>query len=292
MHLCEGCGSSFITDYTDPLGHSWDEGTLVTDATCTGEGMTEYTCVRCGANSLEGDEAAGHIPGDPATCTQPQLCEKCGAVIQMALEHDYETVVTEPTCTEMGYTTYTRSRCGASHKGDYTDAAGHTPSDWIVDQAPTTDREGSRHKECQVCGEKLEEETIEKIYNQGTTDEHGEATVGGLLVTVTDTDTRNPVANATITLHKDNTLSVRLPSSRLLDYDDQTTIQVQLVKDKSPVAGMFISVTDRHNNYSEDATDKAGQITVPDTAGNTGSTGSTDEDGDATVGFKDPDGER
>ena len=292
LHLCEGCGSSFITDYTDPLGHSWDEGTLVTDATCTGEGMTEYTCVRCGATRLEGDEAAGHIPGDPATCTQPQLCEKCGAVIQTALGHDYETAVTEPTCTEMGYTTYTCSRCGASHKGDYTDAAGHKPGDWIVDKEPTTDSGGRKHKECQVCGETLETEEIEKIYNQGTTDEHGEATVGGLLVTVTDTDTRNPVANATVTLHKDNTLSVRLPSGRLLDYEDQTTVTVQLVKDKSPVAGMFISVTDRHNNYSEDATDKAGQITVPDTAGNTGSTGSTDEDGDATVGFEDPDGER
>lgn len=43
LHICEGCGSSFITDYTDPLGHSWDEGKEITGATCTGEGMTEYT---------------------------------------------------------------------------------------------------------------------------------------------------------------------------------------------------------------------------------------------------------
>ena len=48
VHICEGCGSSFVTDYTDPLGHSWDEGTEITGSTCTGEGVIEYRCVRCG----------------------------------------------------------------------------------------------------------------------------------------------------------------------------------------------------------------------------------------------------
>ncbi|MFR5810137.1 MAG: hypothetical protein ACLUFL_05385, partial [Flavonifractor plautii] len=286
IHVCEGCGSSFITDYTEPLGHSWDEGKEITGATCTGEGMTEYTCIRCGATRLEGDEAAGHTPGEPATCTAPQLCTRCGAVIENALGHDYETVVTEPTCTEMGYTTFTCTRCGDTNKGDYTEAAGHKPGDWIVDKEPTTDSEGSRHKECTVCGETLETGDIEKIYNQATTDSKGEAVVGGYLVTVTDTDTKNPVANATVTLGKDHTLSVRLPGSRLLDYADQTTIKVQLVKDKSAVEGMFIAVTDKHDNYSEGRTDKAGQLTVPGTSGN------TNADGDTTVGWEDEDGDR
>src|SRR5699024_1681796 len=133
-----------------------------------------------------------------------------------------------PTCTEMGYTTYTCSRCGDTYKGDYTDAAGHKPGDWIIDQEPTTDSEGSKHKECEVCGETLETEEIEKIYNQATTDTHGEAIVGGYLVTVSDTDTKNPVAGATVTLKEDESLSIRLPSSRLLDYADQTTITVLL----------------------------------------------------------------
>ena len=324
IHLCDGCGSSFITDYTDPLGHSWDEGKEITDATCTGEGMTEYTCVRCGATRLEGDAAAGHVPGAPATCTEPQLCEKCGAVIENALGHDYEAVVTEATCTEMGYTTftcvrcgdsyqgeytnlaphdyqeevtaptcegmghttYTCSRCGDSYEGDYTDPTGHTPSDWIVDKEPTTDSDGSRHKECEVCGETLETEEIEKIYNQSTTDEHGEAIVGGYLVTVSDTDTKNPVAGATVTLRADESLSIRLPSGRLLDYADQTTILVQLVEDKSPVSGMGISVTDRNGNFSSGKTDSAGQLTVP------GGADATNEDGKATVGWEDADGER
>lgn len=286
IHICEGCGSSFVTDYTDPLGHSWDEGTEVTGSTCTGEGLIEYRCVRCGYHRLEGDAAAGHVPGEAATCTTPQLCTKCGAVIVNALGHDYQEEVTEPTCTEMGYTTYTCSRCGDTYKGDYTDAAGHKLGDWIIDQEPTTDSEGSKHKECEVCGETLETEEIEKIYNQATTDTHGEAVVGGYLVIVTDTDTKNPVANAFVALHADHTLSVRLPSGRLLDYTDQTTITVLLTKDKSAVANMFIAVTDRQDNYCEDSTDANGQITVPDT------TGKTNEDGNATVGWEDEDGDR
>ena len=125
-----------------------------------------------------------------------------------------------------------------------------------------------------------------KIYNSATTDSKGEAVVGGYLVTVTDTDTKNPVANAAVALHKDNSISIRLPNSRLLDYADQTTVTVQLVKDKSAVPDMSIAVTDKNDNYASGKTDKAGQITVP-----TGS-GKTNEDGKVTGGYEDADGDR
>ena len=286
IHRCDGCGSSFVTDYTEALGHSWDKGTLVTNATCTGEGVMEYRCTRCGYHRLDADPADGHIPGAPATCTDPQLCTRCGAVLEKTLGHDYKSEVTAPTCTEMGYTTNTCSRCGDTNKSNYTEPAGHKPSDWIVDKEPTTDSEGSKHKECTVCGEKLETQPIEKIYNSATTDSKGEAIVGGYLVTVTDTDTKNPVANAAVALHKDNSISIRLPNSRLLDYADQTTVTVQLVKDKSAVPGMNIAVTDKNDNYASGKTDTAGQITVP-----TGS-GKTNEDGKVTAGYEDADGDR
>lgn len=286
IHRCDGCGSSFVTDYTEALGHSWDKGTLVTNATCTGEGVMEYRCTRCGYHRLDADPADGHIPGAPATCTEPQLCTRCGAVMEKALGHDYKSEVTAPTCTEMGYTTNTCSRCGDTNKSNYTEPAGHKPSDWIIDKQPTTDSEGSKHKECTVCGEKLETQPIEKIYNSSTTDSKGEAIVGGYIVTVTDTDTKNPVANAAVALHKDNSISIRLPNSRLLDYADQTTVTVQLIKDKSAVPGMSIAVTDKNDNDASGKTDQVGQLTVP-----TGS-GKTNEDGKATAGYEDADGDR
>ena len=246
----------------------------------------EYRCIRCGYHRLDADPADGHIPGAPATCTEPQLCTRCGAVLEKALGHDYKSEVTASTCTEMGYTTNTCSRCGDTNKSNYTEPAGHKPSDWIIDKQPTTDSEGSKHKECTVCGEKLETQPIEKIYNSATTDSKGEAIVGGYLVIVTDTDTKNPVANAAVALHKDNSISIRLPNSRLLDYADQTTVTVQLVKDKSAVPDMSIAVTDKNDNYAADKTNKAGQITVP-----TGS-GKTNEDGKVTTGYEDADGDR
>lgn len=105
-------------------------------------------------------------------------------------------------------------------------------------------------------------------------------------MTVTDADTKNPVANAAVAIHKDNSISIRLPNSRLLDYDDQTTVTVQLVKDKSAVPDMNIAITDKNDNYAADKTNKAGQITVP--TGN----GKTNEDGKVTGGYEDADGDR
>ena len=154
----------------------------------------EYHCVRCGEHKIEGNAAAGHVPGSAATCTEPQLCTKCGAVLNKALGHDYKTEITKPTCTEMGYTMTTCTRCGDSSKTDYTKATGHKPGDWIIDKQPTADSEGSKHKECTECGEKLDTQPIEKIYNSGMTDSKGQAVVGGYLVTVTDTEDKTPVS--------------------------------------------------------------------------------------------------
>ncbi len=133
---------------------------------------------------------------------------------------------------------------------------------------------------------KLDTQPIEKIYNSGTTDSKGEAVVGGYLVTVTDTEDKTPVSNASVVLNKDSSISIRLPNSRLLDYADQTTVLVQLVKGKSAVQGMRIAVTDKNDNYAADETDKAGQITVP-----IGS-GKTNEDGKVTEGYEDADRDR
>lgn len=40
-------------------------------------------------------------------------------------EHNYQSVKTDPTCTEQGYTTYTCADCGDNYVDDYTDPLGH-----------------------------------------------------------------------------------------------------------------------------------------------------------------------
>ena len=281
VHICHGCGSGFVTDYTAPLGHSWDEGTTVAGASCTGEGVTEYRCVRCGYHRLEGDAANGHVPGDPATCTEPQLCSKCGAVLQKAMGHDYKEEVTAPTCEKMGFTVFTCSRCGDSYKGDYTEATGHKAGDWIVDKEPTTTSEGEKHTECVNCGEKLETTATPKLYLTATTDTHGEAIVGGYLVTVTDTSSKE-ARSIPFPAYAENSISA--PSFLLSPQSPEDFAGAPL--DKSPVVDMPLSVTDKNGNFSGGKTDKAGQLTVP------GTSGVTNDEGKTTAGYEDADGDR
>ena len=283
---CSRCGDSYVTDHTDPLGHKWDEGRELISTTCSGAGLIDHRCVRCDYHYLEAVSPEGHTPGPEADCIHPQVCTVCGAMLVQAMGHSYEAVVTEPTCTEMGYTTYTCDRCGDSYRSEYINAVGHRESDWIIDREPTAEAEGQRHKECSVCGETLISETIERLYDLATTDSRGEAVVGGYLVIVTDTDTRNPVANATVILNGDGSISIRLPDGRLLDFADQTTVTVLLNRDKSPVQDLTVAVTDRNGNRSADKTDANGQITVP------GASGVTGPDGNVTIGWIDADGNR
>ena len=54
-------------------------------------------------------------------------------------EHDYADVVTAPTCTEGGYTTYTCSKCGDSYQGDETEAQGHDFQDGVCTRCGAKD---------------------------------------------------------------------------------------------------------------------------------------------------------
>ncbi|MBE6924441.1 MAG: type I pullulanase, partial [Ruminococcaceae bacterium] len=73
-----------------------------------------------------------------ATCTTPKVCPLCGATEGEALGHSYTNVVTAPTCTAEGYTTYTCSACGDSYVADQVAALGHSYVNGY----------------CSVCGEK------------------------------------------------------------------------------------------------------------------------------------------
>lgn len=75
-------------------------------------------------------------------------------------QHSYTAVVTEPTCTEKGYTTYTCS-CGDSYVDNYVDALGHNYGEWNVVTEATEEVEGVERRECSRCGA-FEEKTIPK----------------------------------------------------------------------------------------------------------------------------------
>ncbi len=117
---------------------------VTTEATCTDDGTRTYTSAAFTNSAFavqtktETIPATGHTPVTDAavvpTCTETGLtegshCSVCNNVLVVqkvipALGHDYVAVVTEPTSTEGGYTTYTCSRCGNSYVADETVAAG------------------------------------------------------------------------------------------------------------------------------------------------------------------------
>lgn len=72
--------------------------------------------------------------------------------------HEYDKVVTDPTCTEKGYTTYTCKKCGDSYTGDYTEPLDHEFGEWETVQEATEDEAGLEKRSCVRCDE---EETRE-----------------------------------------------------------------------------------------------------------------------------------
>ena len=66
--------------------------------------------------------------------------------------HSYKAIVTAPTCTAKGYTTYTCS-CGDSYVDTYVDALGHAWDNGTVTKEPTATETGIRTYACTRCNE-------------------------------------------------------------------------------------------------------------------------------------------
>ena len=79
--------------------------------------------------------------------------------------HEYEAVVTPPTCTEQGYTTYTCPEDGESYVGDYVEPLGHTPAEAVKENVVDATCLGGGSYDltiyCSVCGEELSRESVE-----------------------------------------------------------------------------------------------------------------------------------
>ena len=144
------------------LGHAYGEVTYVWSAdnmTCT----ATRTCAHNASHvETETVNATAQIT-QQATCELPELttytvtfentafATQTKANVQTAnvLGHDYQDVVTAPTCTERGYTTHTCSRCDDHYVDTYVDALGHQFGEWTVTTAPTCTGKGVETRVCE-----------------------------------------------------------------------------------------------------------------------------------------------
>ncbi|MBO6263244.1 MAG: hypothetical protein J6N93_03080, partial [Clostridia bacterium] len=142
------------------LGH--DYVAKVTAASCTTGGYTTYTCSRCG-DTYESDFTSllNHKWGEwvivkAATADENgeerRVCQNDRTHIETraipALGHNYVGVVTKPTCTENGYTTYTCTDCENSFISDYVDALGHDWGEWKTIKPATCTERGTEQRVC------------------------------------------------------------------------------------------------------------------------------------------------
>lgn len=84
-----------------------------------------------------------------ATCTDPAICEKCGAEKGEPLPHDCKDTVVAPTCLTDGYTEHVCTRCNYTYRDTIVPAAGHDTTDTIV--KPTHEAMGYTVTKCANC---------------------------------------------------------------------------------------------------------------------------------------------
>ena len=142
-YTCPACGDTYTADEVPATGHSY-EASVTKEPTCTRTGTMKYTCA-CGDSYTEEIPALNHtnpdgtsaletIPAVEPTCTvqgytEGKLCTICNAqaVVPQGVPATGHTkdpnnaVVTAPTYTSQGYTTYT-CFCGDTFVDDYVPA--------------------------------------------------------------------------------------------------------------------------------------------------------------------------
>ena len=179
-HTCI-CGDYYVDTPVAALGHKYNA--VVTAPTCTADGYTTYTCSVCGDTYVaDHTDALGHTDGAVVvennvapTCTATGsydnvvYCTVCGTEVSRetvtvnALGHKYDAVVTEPTCTTDGYTTYKCSVCGDTYVDNKVAAKGHVKGDAVIenDVKPTCEANGSYETViyCTVCNAEISRTT-------------------------------------------------------------------------------------------------------------------------------------
>ena len=173
VHSCTDCGYSYTTDTVPAIGHKYGDYAFDNNATCTADGTQTRKCTVCGAkdtvkapNTAKGHDYKSVVT--PPTYTEQgyttYTCTVCGDSYKGdyvdVKQHKYTAVVTAPTCTEQGYTTYTCSECGDSYMDDYTELVDHTP---VIDPAvpPTCVEKGKMEgSHCGVCGYVIKKQAL------------------------------------------------------------------------------------------------------------------------------------
>lgn len=130
-YKCSVCGETKDVTLSNPLGeHSWDNGKVTKEATCTEDGEKTYTCTVCNTTKTEVIPATGH-------------------------QHKEVRNAKKATCTEDGYTgdTYCTDCNTKLESGTVVNKLSHTWDNGVITKEATETEEGVKTYTCKTCGE-------------------------------------------------------------------------------------------------------------------------------------------
>ncbi len=164
VYECSNCKDTYSED-VPAKGHTPVIDSRV-ESTCTEKGKTEGShCSVCNKVLVAQEEipALGHYFGEwkvtkEASCIEEGIkereCNNCDeeqTEVITKLSHSYKAKVTNPTCTQNGYTTYTCTRCNDSYTDNEVEALGHSYETKII--APTKTEQGYIEHTCSRCND-------------------------------------------------------------------------------------------------------------------------------------------
>ena len=113
-------------------GHTWGPWKTERETTCAKAGLKTRSCTQCDMTEEE-------------------------SIAKIA--HQYEAVVTPPTCKNDGFTTHTCKVCKDTYKDSKTPAGTHAFGEWVTVKEATCLEKGSRQRKCIACDVQETEET-------------------------------------------------------------------------------------------------------------------------------------
>jgi hypothetical protein len=163
--ICNDCG--YIEKEVEIIkatGHRNDVGQILSQPTCTKDGLKIQTCSVCGYKTETVLRALGHNFSNWNRTLEPtcetegkenRVCSRCNLTETRtiaALGHKGEwTILEEATCTSAGSKTRTCERCNEIETV-VINALGHDWTNWSIIQQATCTVDGIKTRDCNRCG--------------------------------------------------------------------------------------------------------------------------------------------
>ena len=169
--MVDHCGTTFRHTLPAAGQHTWNEGVVTKEPTCTELGVRTFTCTVCHNTRTEAIEAPGHEYGEwvidrDATCIEEgskhRDCIRGDATqtesIPATGQHQWKVLsTTAATCGQDGTVTYQCEVCGDTKTETLNATGQHSYGAGVVTKAATCAEPGIMTYTCVVCGDSYTE---------------------------------------------------------------------------------------------------------------------------------------